>query len=189
MPYIQCTLIREQGTERKGTMSLVLLRRDGRRTTEIMTAASSPQTNVRHPLHPPTLTTFMHSSTRSYFLPDLHSLCPWSAGFNAHHDEVATDSFRWLLGYIQRAPELCAKGQVEVLMRTRGELLAAYSYPHANAERLRTCADFMNLLFFIDEITDRKDGQDAESSTSIFLNAMRNESYDDGSLCCRISKE
>ena len=123
----------------------------------------------------------MYSSTTSYRLPDLHSHCSWKSAVNPHYDEVAPASSDWTLSYVYRIPEL--QHRAETFRRTSSELLAAYTFPHANAEQLRMCCDFVNLLFVIDEITDAQSGKDAAASRAIVLSAMHGDgSYDDSAL-------
>lgn len=124
---------------------------------------------------------------QSYRLPDLHQLCPWRASFNPHYEEAATASSKWVLSYVYNAVESGEK--LEFFERGGSELLCAYAYPYAAPEELRTCCDFVNLLFTIDEVSDRQDGKDAKFTAATVLNTMRDDSYDDGTVLCRMTKE
>lgn len=59
-----------------------------------------------------------------------------------------------------------------------------YSY-----EQFRTCCDFVNLLFVVDEVSDEQSGKDARATGEIFLNAMHDPEFDDESTLCSITKE
>ena len=129
----------------------------------------------------------MHTSPSSYRLPDLHAMCSWKAAVNPHFEDVAPDSSDWVLSYVYRIPEL--QHRAEVFKRTSSELLAAYTFPYANAEQLRMCCDFINLLFVIDEVTDVQSGKDAASSRAVVLNAMRGDGLYNDSALSQMTKE
>lgn len=61
------------------------------------------------------------------------------------------------------------------------ELLASHTYPQANYDTFRTCCDFINLLFVIDEISDDQSGEGAKLTGKVFLNAIRDSECTDGS--------
>ena len=124
------------------------------------------------------------TTRRTYRLPDLHSLCPWKACFNPHHDAAAAASSQWVLSYN------ALKGKkLEFFKEGGSELLCAWAYPYAGYEELRTCCDFVNLLFTIDEISDDQSGRDATVTGLSVLNAMKDDSYDDGTTLCAMTKE
>ncbi len=52
------------------------------------------------------------------------------------------------------------------------ELLPALAYPYAGFEELRTCCDFINLLFVFDEISDELAGGEARELGVILLKAI-----------------
>lgn len=124
------------------------------------------------------------STLRTYRLPDLHPMCPWKARFNPHHDEAAVASKEWVLSFN------ALKGKkLEFFKEGGSELLCSWAYPYAGLEQLRTCCDFVNLLFTIDEISDEQNGKDALATGMSFLNTMKDDSYDDGSVLCKMTKE
>lgn len=61
------------------------------------------------------------------------------------------------------------------------ELLASLTYPQAGYDTFRTCCDFLNLLFVIDEISDDQSGEGARLTGKVFLNAIRDSECTDGS--------
>ena len=126
----------------------------------------------------------MHSSSKTYVLPDLAAICKWKATFNPHHDEVANPSSQWVLSFG------VFQGTKIVFFREGGsELLCSYVYPYVDAEKLRTACDFVNLLFTIDELTDEQSAHDAGRTGDVVLNALKDESFEDGSPLCRMTKE
>ncbi|KAJ3766764.1 isoprenoid synthase domain-containing protein, partial [Lentinula raphanica] len=56
-------------------------------------------------------------------------------------------------------------------------------------KQFRTCCDFINVLFVIDEISDGQNGKDARATGQISINAMRDPDFDDGSTLCKITKD
>ena len=124
---------------------------------------------------------------RSYRLPDLLSLCPWQASFNPHYEEAAAASSHWVLSY---APSLIeASDRLKFFEEKGSELLCAWVYPYADPEGLRTCCDFINFTYIIDEVSDRQGGTDAKLTAGTVLNVMRDDAYDDGSVLCNMTKE
>ena len=126
----------------------------------------------------------MHSSSKTYVLPDLAAICKWKATFNPHHDEVANPSSQWVLSFG------VFQGTKIVFFREGGsELLCSYVYPYVDAEKLRTACDFVNLLFVVDEVSDDQNGKDARHTGEVFLNAMRYPDWDDGSALAKMTRE
>ena len=71
----------------------------------------------------------------------------------------------------------------------RDELLVSHTYPYAPFEQFRTCCDFVNLLFVVDEVSDEQDGYNARVTGEIFLNSMRYPDWDDGSALAKMTRE
>ncbi|GJE85095.1 terpenoid synthase [Phanerochaete sordida] len=129
----------------------------------------------------------MHSNVtppRSYRLPDLHPMCTFRARFNVHHDEAAASSKAQFLS----CNPLKGK-QLDYFKEGGCELLCAWTYPYAGLQQLRTVCDFMNILFTIDAITDEQSGPDALATGMCFLNTLKDETFDDGSILCQMTKD
>ncbi|KAI0091347.1 terpenoid synthase [Irpex rosettiformis] len=126
----------------------------------------------------------MSSPSRIYQLPDLHSICHWKASFNAYYIEARQASSAWVLSY-----KVFTGKKLEFFKQGGSELLCAWAYPYTGLEQLRIACDFVNLLFTIDEISDEQSGKDAINTGLIFLNAMKDETYDDGSVLCKMTKD
>ena len=130
----------------------------------------------------------MPSTTpRSYRLPDLRSLCPWKGLFNPHYEVASVEASKWVLQYAPAA--IPSKDRIPFFEQKGCPLLAAWTYPYADAEKLRTCCDFLNITFVVDEVSDRQDGKDAEATAATVLNAMKDDAYDDGTVLCKMVKE
>ncbi len=69
------------------------------------------------------------------------------------------------------------------------ELLCSYAYPYADYEQFKTCCDFVNLLFVLDEISDVQTGKDATQTGVVVYNAMSDPNFEDGSTLCAMSKQ
>lgn len=127
------------------------------------------------------------SSRNYYHLPDLHALCPWKAAFNPHNDAVGHASREWVLSYPHDAEQ--AMDKLKFFEQCGPELLASWGYPYAGPEELRTCCDFVNLLFTIDEISDLQNGKEAATTATCVIRSMTEDDYDDGSILCHMTRE
>lgn len=47
----------------------------------------------------------------------------------------------------------------------------------------------VNLLFVLDEVSDDQNGKDARATGRIFVQAMQDPAWDDGSVLAKITKE
>ncbi len=130
----------------------------------------------------------MTTPSNIYTLPDLHSMCPWRASLNPHHAAAAAASSAWVLSY-DIFQLISDEKKHDFFIKRGSELLCAYAYPYAAQEMLRTACDFVNLLFTIDEVSDEQDGAGAQKTAQIVLCALSDESYDDDSVLCTMTKE
>ncbi|TCD63577.1 terpene cyclase [Steccherinum ochraceum] len=74
-------------------------------------------------------------------------------------------------------------------MQGLSELLVSHAYPYADYDQFRTCCDFVNLLFVVDEISDDQTGEDASATGLVYLNAVADADWDDGSVLAKMTKE
>lgn len=116
-------------------------------------------------------------------LPDLLSLCKFSWKSNPHFVQAKEQSTDWILSY-----NIFDEAGRRRFTRTNGALLGAHTYTYANLEELRTCSDFLNLLFTLDEISDDQDMAGVRTTRNAFVNAL-NGIYDDSSVVSRFTKE
>ncbi|KAJ3553938.1 hypothetical protein NM688_g3357 [Phlebia brevispora] len=120
----------------------------------------------------------------SFILPDLHSMCPLKGSTNPHYEIAAPQSSAWIDSY-----NLFTDRKRAWFIQGSNELLVSHTYPYADFDQFRTCCDFVNLLFVVDEVSDEQDGKDARSTGNVYLNAMRDPDWDDGSALAKMTKE
>lgn len=120
----------------------------------------------------------------SFTLPDLIAMCPLKDATNPHHGKAARESSAWIDSYNFFAD----RKRMEFVMGCN-ELLVSHAYPYANYEQFRTVCDFVNLLFVVDELSDEQTGDDARKTGLIYLNALRDAEWDDGSKLAKMTKE
>ena len=126
----------------------------------------------------------MSPSLQQFTLPDLFTICPIKGSTSPHYEIAAKESSGWVNGY-----NILSEQKLAEFMSNSNELLVSHTYPYAGYEEFRTCCDFLNLLFVVDEVSDDQNGSDAWSTGQIFLNAIRDPKWDDGSKLARMSKE
>lgn len=130
----------------------------------------------------------MSERLNSYTLPYLHALCPWPASLNPHYAVAAAESSAWIFSY-DIFKYITDQKKQDFFLKRGSELLCAYGYPYAAPEKLRTVCDFVTLLFLVDEVSDVQGGADAQKTVQSVLCALRDESYDDESMLCQMTKE
>jgi hypothetical protein len=122
-----------------------------------------------------------------YFtLPDLPGICrdPFSPSFNPHYEAVASESKAWIdsLGILS--------GEKQRYFSTSAfEFLAAHTYPYADREGYRTCCDYLNTTFILDDYSDDEGGKGARRMADSFMNALRDPTWDDGTPFARMARE
>ncbi|KAI0784176.1 isoprenoid synthase domain-containing protein [Abortiporus biennis] len=126
----------------------------------------------------------MLPSLPQFRLPDLLAACPLRGSTNPHYEKAAPESSAWVNSY-----NLFTDRKRAYFIQGSNELLVSHTYPYADYEQFRTCCDFINLLFVVDEISDEQSGMDARATGNAFLNAMRDAEWDDGSALAQMTKE
>ncbi|OBZ72733.1 Linoleate 10R-lipoxygenase COP4 [Grifola frondosa] len=121
---------------------------------------------------------------QTFRLPDLLPLCPLKGSTNPHYEAAAAASSAWINSY-----NLFSDRKRAFFLQGSNELLVSHTYPYAGYEQFRTCCDFVNLLFVVDEVSDDQNGKDARQTGNVFLNAMRDAEWDDGSPLAKMTKE
>ncbi|OBZ72724.1 Linoleate 10R-lipoxygenase COP4 [Grifola frondosa] len=111
-------------------------------------------------------------------------MAPFKGSFNPHYAEASAESSAWINSY-----RVLSDRKRAFFLQGGSELLCAYAYPYAGYEQFRTCCDFVNLLFTVDEISDDQNGKDAYGTGLVFYNSMRDLNWDDGSTLCKMTKE
>ena len=123
-------------------------------------------------------------SSTHFTLPDLLAVCPFQGSTNPHYEKAASESRAWVNRY-----HLFEGKKLAYFLSGSNELLVSHTYPYAGYDQLRTCCDFVNLLFVVDEISDDQDGRGARATGEIFLNAMRYLDWYDGSALSQMTRE
>ncbi|THH18124.1 hypothetical protein EW146_g2812 [Bondarzewia mesenterica] len=127
----------------------------------------------------------MPSIVDRFYIPDLLSLStPFKGSTNPHYKKAAAESRAWVNSY-----NFFTDRKRADFIQGCNELLVSHTYPHAGYEEFRTCCDFVNLLFVVDEVSDDQNGVDARQTGNVYLNAMRDAEWDDGSSLARMTKE
>ena len=127
----------------------------------------------------------MTSVTGSFYLPDLLSLSvQFKGSTNPHWEKAAAESIAWVNSY-----NILTDRKRAFFTQCSIELLMSHTYPFASYDEFRTCCDFANLLFVIDEVSDEQNGEDARKMGSVCLNAIRHVDWDDGSALAKMTKE
>ena len=121
---------------------------------------------------------------QQFTLPDLHSMCPLEVATNIHYESAGKESRDWIDSFKVFRDEKHA-----AFIASDNELLVAHAYPTAPRDRLRVCCDFINALFVVDEISDMQDGDGALTTGMIYLNVLKDPTWDDGSKLAQISRE
>ena len=65
----------------------------------------------------------------------------------------------------------------------------SHTYPFAGYNEFRTCCDFVNIIYVIDEVTDEQTEEDARKTGAVYLNALRHVDWDDDSALAKMTKE
>ncbi len=123
------------------------------------------------------------SSSDKIILPDLVSSCPFKWSVNPHYERARDESGAWIDGF-----KVFTDRKRALFNIYNSELLPALAYPYAGFEELRTCCDFINLLFVFDEISDELAGGEARELGVILLKALGGE-FTKGSVLSKIAEE
>lgn len=123
-------------------------------------------------------------SASSFVLPDLHAVCPFKGSTNPHYTRASSESNRWISSF-----KIFSEEKLAFFRNSGAELLCSHVYYYTGYEQLRTCCDFVNLLFTIDEISDDQNAEDASRTGKIFIQALRDAEYDDNSILCKMTKQ
>ena len=121
---------------------------------------------------------------RSFVLPDLISMVPFHFQSNPHFKRASSESAAWIDSF-----NVFRDRKRADFIQSCTELLVSYGYPSAAYEEFRTCCDFMNIVFLLDEICDDQDEGDSRSTGETFLRALRSDTVDETSTLALITKE
>ncbi|KAF9014296.1 isoprenoid synthase domain-containing protein [Cyathus striatus] len=116
------------------------------------------------------------ATATQFILPDLISSCPLKDAINPHFDIVARETRLWIDSYkimSDRKRDQYSSGKIEAL--------CSHAYPFACREEFKTICYWVNLLFIIDEISDRQTGKGARVTGDIVVKVLEDPKWDDGS--------
>ena len=119
-----------------------------------------------------------------FVLPDLFSICPINGSTSPHYEAAAAESRAWVNGFNVFHGE-----KLKFFLAGNNELLISHAFPYAEYEQFRTACDCVNLLSVIDEVSDDQNGKDARKTGMVFLNVMRDPTWDDGSKLAQMTRE
>ncbi|KAF5366980.1 hypothetical protein D9758_003966 [Tetrapyrgos nigripes] len=122
--------------------------------------------------------------TKQFTLPDLLAQCPLKGTTNPYYREAGAESSAWINAF-----NVFTDKKRAFFALGCNELLVAHTYPYAGYVEFRTCCDFVNLLFVVDEVSDEQNGRDARRTGQIFLDAMTNPDNQDPSTLAQITRE
>ncbi|KAH9940985.1 isoprenoid synthase domain-containing protein [Amylocystis lapponica] len=126
----------------------------------------------------------MSSTLQQFILPDLLAICPLTGSTSSHHARAALESSAWVDSY-----HIFVDRKRAYFIQGSNELLVSHTYPRAEYEQFRTVCDFVNLLFVVDEVSDDQNGSDARNTGNVYLNAMRDPNWTDGSALSKMTQE
>ena len=127
----------------------------------------------------------MAQATSRIIFPDLFSLSsPFHDATNPFWKRCVAESRRWVTDF-----EVLADRPRALFFQYQTELLASHCYPYADYDEFRTCCDFNNLLFILDDMTDQQCADDARKTGDIFVQALRDPTCSDGSGIARMTAE
>lgn len=116
-------------------------------------------------------------------LPDLVSACPFKWSVHPDYERARVESSAWIGGF-----EVFTGRKRSLFALVNAELLPAIVNSYADYEEFRTCCDFNNLLFVVDEFSDELDGKETRKLGDVVLKALRGESTQ-GSVISKIGEE
>ncbi|KAI5119819.1 hypothetical protein M0805_006952 [Coniferiporia weirii] len=115
-------------------------------------------------------------------LPDMCSMCPFPCSLNPLYKQVGEESLAWINSY-----HILGDKTHAFFQKTNASLMAAYSYPFATHEKLRTASDLTNVLFGMDEISDLQSGANARLTTGRHVRMLLGELACDNSDVSRMT--
>lgn len=123
-------------------------------------------------------------STKRFYLPDLLALSPLKGATNPYYIKAGAESSRWINNY-----NVFTDRKRAFFVQGCNELLVSHTYPYAGYEQFRTCCDFVNLLFVVDEVSDDQNGHDARETGEIFLQTMKYGTCSDDAVLSKITHD
>ncbi|TFY62809.1 hypothetical protein EVG20_g6566 [Dentipellis fragilis] len=125
------------------------------------------------------------SQSNQFTIPDLFAIARvFTDAVNPHWERAAAESRAWVNGF-----RMFADKRAAFFLSGQSELLVSHAYPYAAYDEFRTVCDFVNLLFVMDEVSDRQNREDAQDMGAVYLRVMRDPTWDDGSKLAQMTRE
>lgn len=175
-PYLSASsnTISTSGRRKPGSLSSYKVGRNGSRRHNSVT-------------HFPSYNPIPTQCPDSCVLSSYRTLFPWFH-FNSHpaphFKRASAESSAWIDSF-----NVFRDRKRADFIQSCTELLVSYGYPSASYEEFRTCCDFMNIVFLLDEICDDQDEGDSRSTGETFLRALRGDDSVETSTLGRITRE
>ncbi|KAH9884940.1 isoprenoid synthase domain-containing protein [Cubamyces lactineus] len=113
-------------------------------------------------------------------IPELLAHWPWPRAINPLYQEVSEEANHWFKSFKLFTPE-----SQHAIDRGDSSRIAAMALPHGSREHLRSCMDYMHVLFTIDEYTDKQPPPTVRALVDSCIAMMYHEdSYDQGTSGC-----
>lgn len=119
-----------------------------------------------------------------FLLPDLQKTCPFPPSLNPYYETVASESKAWIDSF-----GILSTRQQRRFSKSDLELLAAHAYPYADRNGYRTCCDYMNIVFTLDDFSDDEGGRGTRSMSDSFMGALKDPAWDDGTPFAKLALE
>ncbi|KIJ15937.1 hypothetical protein PAXINDRAFT_180528 [Paxillus involutus ATCC 200175] len=108
------------------------------------------------------------SAPTKIVIPDLVSHCTFDLRLNRNHKLVSVESKRWLFNgdpYLDEQSRRAFHG-------LKAGRLTAMCYPNVGYPQLRACADFLNWLFHLDNLSDDMDNRGIQEVSNVVMNSL-----------------
>ena len=102
-----------------------------------------------------------------FILPDF-LYYPFPLTFHDDGDAVEAESLNWILSYSLHLTQRKVAG----MRGLQAGVLTAYCYNNCTSERLRVVSDFLNYLFFLDDVSEGYLARDTEGLANLVMNAF-----------------
>ncbi|KAJ8461861.1 hypothetical protein ONZ51_g11271 [Trametes cubensis] len=111
-------------------------------------------------------------------IPDLLAHWPWPRAINPMYGEVSKEANYWFRSFKLFTPE-----SQHAIDRGDSARIAAMAVPHGSREHLRSCMDYMHVLFTIDEYTDKQPPPTVRALVDSCIAMMHHHDWYDHGRC------
>ncbi|KAI0328231.1 terpenoid synthase [Cubamyces sp. BRFM 1775] len=115
-----------------------------------------------------------YTSINMQIIPELLAHWPWPRAINPLYEEVSKEASCWFQSFKLFTPQ-----SQHALDRGDSSRIAAMAVPHGSRDHLRSCMDYMHVLFTIDEYTDKQPPSTVRALVDSCLAIMHHDGYYD----------